>query len=142
MPDERFQSTNAYTDHHQNPESGPSINLDRARQISFAQSTATTIPPIWILLLLPLLPIIPVLLIIQLATAGSGEGGISKFLVGFELGLLAVGVIAFLAIRRLRRTDLPMVELNTMEQENDRSLRSLRRGNEAVRMQLARRADS
>ncbi|KAF2503012.1 hypothetical protein BU16DRAFT_521641 [Lophium mytilinum] len=100
-------------------------------------------PPIWILLLLPLLPIIPVLLIIQLATAGSDEGGISKlFLVGFELGLLAVGVIACLAIRRMRRTDGAMLELNTMEQENSRSLRSLRRGNEAVRMQLARRTDS
>jgi len=35
-------------------------------------------PRLYLLLLLPLLPIIPVLLIIQLATAGSGENNVGK----------------------------------------------------------------
>jgi hypothetical protein len=79
MPEQHATGTAAYESICNTPEYSPAvhINLDRTPHMAFPRPAAA-LPPIWLLLLLPLLPIIPVLLVIQLATAGSGEQGVGK----------------------------------------------------------------
>ncbi|OCK87408.1 uncharacterized protein K441DRAFT_670809 [Cenococcum geophilum 1.58] len=91
-------------------------------------------PRLYLLLLLPLLPIIPVLLIIQFATAGSGENNVGKILTGFELCLAVFALIAWITVRRARRNFVAKTE--NEGGEGSRGLISLRQGNSVVQTQL------